>query len=50
MRSIKNKLGIELPSHIDGYGDVKPYEGPWATEPTGQKFAPNKTSSKPGQS
>ncbi len=50
MRSIKNKLGIELPSHIDGYGDVKPYEGPWASEPTGQKFAPNKTSSKPGQS
>ncbi len=40
METIKNALGIELPKFIEGYGEVKPYKGAFATEPTGVKHAP----------
>ncbi len=32
-----NKLGIELPDYIEGYGEVKPYAGPFATKPSEYK-------------
>ena len=37
MNIIKNKAGRELPVFIEGYGDVKPYAGAFATEPTGYR-------------
>ncbi len=40
METIKNAVGIELPKFIEGYGEVKPYAGAFATEPTGVKHAP----------
>lgn len=43
-----NKAGRELPNYIEGYGDVKGYEGPFAISPTGKKYAPQKSGSKPG--
>lgn len=36
---IKNKLNIELPDHIEGYGKVKPYLGPFETKPGESKVA-----------
>jgi citrate lyase subunit alpha/citrate CoA-transferase len=39
---IVNSLGISLPSFIEGYGDVKPYKGAFATKATGRKYAPLK--------
>ncbi len=38
--TIKNAVNIELPKFIEGYGEVKPYMGAFATEPTGVKHAP----------
>lgn len=32
-----NKVGISLPEFIEGYGDVKPYEGAFASKPEGNK-------------
>lgn len=32
---IKNAVGRELPEYIEGYGNVKPYAGPFATMPAG---------------
>ncbi len=40
MDTIVNARGIELPKFIEGYGEVKPYKGAFATEPTGVKHAP----------
>lgn len=47
-KTVVTKLGRELPSFIEGYGEVKPYAGPFETKPEGVKFAPAKTSSNPG--
>ena len=44
-----NKAGREIPSYIDGYGKVEGYKGPFETKPEGIKFAPQKSSSKPGE-
>lgn len=43
-----NKIGRELPLFIEGYGEVKPFNGAFATEPTGCKATTKITSSKPG--
>ncbi len=40
METITNSLGIELPTYIKGYGEVKPYMGAFATEPSGVRYAP----------
>ena len=50
IKNIKNKAEREIPEYIKGYGEVKPYAGPFATEPTGRKYAPLKSFSKPGDS
>ena len=50
IKNIKNKAEREIPEYIEGYGEVKPYAGPFATEPTGRKYAPLKSFSKPGDS
>ncbi|MGF6906429.1 citrate lyase subunit alpha [Fusobacterium sp. PH5-44] len=47
VKTIKNKANREIPTHIDGYGDVKPYAGPFASKPTGRKYAPSKAFYKP---
>ncbi|WP_319204350.1 citrate lyase subunit alpha [uncultured Ilyobacter sp.] len=48
LKTLVNKLGREMPSFIEGYGEVKPYAGPFATKASGRKYAPSKSSSKPG--
>lgn len=48
VKTLTNKLGREMPSFIEGYGDVKPYAGAFATEASGRRFSPLRTSSKPG--
>jgi len=48
VKTIKNKVNREFPSYIEGYGEVKPYIGPFEIKPTGHKYSPSKTSSKPG--
>lgn len=50
IKTIINKVNREMPSYIEGYGEVKPYAGPFATEPVGRKYAPLKGFSKPGES
>jgi len=40
--------GITLPSRIDGYGEVKPFAGAFATAPQGKKYAPAKGTCPPG--
>ena len=47
---IKNKLGIELPESIEGYGKVKAYQGAFATIPTGMKANIKQSYSLPNQS
>lgn len=47
-KMIINKVKREIPTHIEGYGEVKPYIGPFATIPNGRKYAPLKKYSKPG--
>ncbi|MDP0494169.1 MAG: citrate lyase subunit alpha [Fusobacterium sp. JB021] len=48
MEIIKNKVNRELPKYIEGYGEVKPYKGPFSVQPQGKKYAVNKGFSKPG--
>lgn len=48
IKTLKTKIGRELPSYIEGYGEVKPYLGSFEVEASGNKFAPLKSSSKPG--
>lgn len=48
METIKNAIGIELPKFIEGYGEVKPYAGAFATKPTGVKYAPKMKSTEQG--
>ena len=48
IKTLVNKVNREMPSYIEGYGEVKPYAGPFATEATGRKYAPLKGFSKPG--
>ena len=50
IKTMINKVNREIPSYIEGYGEVKPYEGPYATKPVGRKYAPLKSFSKPGDS
>ncbi|MFV0440007.1 MAG: citrate lyase subunit alpha [Lachnospirales bacterium] len=38
--TVVNAVGVELPKFIEGYGEVKPYMGAFATTPTGNKYAP----------
>lgn len=45
-----NKVNREIPSYIEGYGEVKPYAGPFETQPDGRKYAPVKGNFKPGES
>ena len=33
-----NKIGREIPSKAKGFGDIKPYNGPFAEIPTGNVF------------
>lgn len=44
-----NKVNREIPSYIEGYGEVKPYAGPFETQPQGRKYAPVKGNFKPGE-
>lgn len=46
---IVNAVNISLPKFIEGYGEVKPYAGAFATEPTGVKYAPRIKRSVQGQ-
>lgn len=48
IKTIVNKVNKEIPEFIEGYGEVKPYAGPFATIPEGRKYAPLKAFSKPG--
>ena len=48
VKIIKNKANREIPSYIEGYGEVKPYAGPFASKPTGKKEATSKAFYKPG--
>jgi citrate lyase subunit alpha/citrate CoA-transferase len=47
-KQLINKLGREMPSYIEGYGEVKPYAGTFATVASGRKYAPLKSCSRPG--
>jgi len=44
---MKTKMNNEIPSFIDHYGAVKPYQGPFATSPTGRRYGNKLTDSKP---
>ena len=44
-----NKVGIELPEHIEGYGDIIPYQGPFAIKPVGDKAPVKQSFFFPGQ-
>jgi citrate lyase subunit alpha / citrate CoA-transferase len=35
-----NAIGRELPDHVDGYGQVIPFAGAFATRPTMRRYAP----------
>ena len=50
IKTILNKVNREIPTYIEGYGEVKPYAGPFSTEPVGRKYATVKGFSKPGES
>lgn len=50
IKTILNKVNREIPSYIEGYGEVKPYAGLFETLPTGRKFSAVKGFSKPGES
>jgi citrate lyase subunit alpha/citrate CoA-transferase len=47
IKTLVNKVKRIFPSYIEGYGDAKPYAGPFASEPTGTKYAPHKSFYKP---
>lgn len=49
-KTLINKVNREIPEYIEGYGEVKVYNGPFATKPTGRKYAPEIACSMPGQS
>ena len=49
IKILTNKVGREMPDYIDGYGKIKPFEGAFATEADGRRYAPVKASSVPGQ-
>ncbi len=48
-KTVRNKVNIEIPEYIEGYGKVKPYAGAFETEPTGNKFAPKIKAFKNGE-
>lgn len=48
IKNIKNSVGKEFPNYIEGYGELRPYVGPFATQPTGKNYYSNKSCSKPG--
>lgn len=39
IKTVLNKVNREIPTYIEGYGEVKPYAGPFSTEPVGRKYA-----------
>ena len=50
IKTIINKVNRKIPKYIEGYGEVKPYIGPFATKSTERKYAAVKGFSKPGDS
>jgi citrate lyase subunit alpha/citrate CoA-transferase len=42
-----NKIKRDIPEYIDNYGNAKPYAGPFATSPVGQRMSPIIVASKP---
>lgn len=50
IKTLINKVNREIPSYIEGYGEVKPYAGPFATAPTGERSSVKLSCSKPGDS
>lgn len=47
MNQITNSLGVKLPSSIEGFGEIKLYNGVFTTKPTRNHYAPKISSSKP---
>lgn len=45
-----NKIGREVPSNAKGFGDIKPYNGPFAEAPTGNVYGRKVKEVKPGDS
>ncbi len=45
---VETKMKNRLPEFIRGYGQVKPYCGPFETKPTAQKYGVKMSASKPG--
>ncbi|MBZ4663536.1 MAG: citF1 [Caloramator sp.] len=35
---IINSIGRKIPAYIEGIGELKPYQGPFSTKPTGRKY------------
>ena len=50
IKTLINKVDREIPSYIEGYGEVKPYAGPFATAPSGERSSVKLSCSKPGDS
>jgi citrate lyase subunit alpha/citrate CoA-transferase len=44
-----NAIGRELPEHVDGYGQVIPFAGAFATRPTMRRYAPPMKTMRPGE-
>ncbi|VBB06522.1 citrate lyase alpha subunit [Lucifera butyrica] len=47
---MKNAIGREIPEYIEGYGQVVPYAGAFATPPNRQRQSPPVKWNKPGES
>ena len=43
----KNQIGREVPSYVEGIGELKPYAGPFATQPEGNRVGRKMTQMKP---
>lgn len=50
IEKIINKANREIPNYIDGYGNVKPYAGPFETKPKGRKYTQIKGNFQSGES
>ena len=47
---MKNAVGRALPQYVEGYGSVRPYQGPFCTIPEMNRAAPKVKFAKPHQS
>ncbi|MDR3287953.1 MAG: citrate lyase subunit alpha [Peptococcaceae bacterium] len=47
---MKNAVGREIPDFLEGYGQIKPFKGAFATIPTIRKYAPKVKITAPGAS